>query len=151
VPCDWVCWTRTAPAPAAMETVRYPARPADQTASAGEHELRLDLAHPTGVLQVLTFCREAGPPYSPADRLLLSLLEPHLAAALRRIGFPAPRLTAREIEVLRCVREGLANAQIARQLDVAESTVVKHLEHIFSRSGAHSRTEAVRLCEPALG
>ncbi|MET0864216.1 MAG: helix-turn-helix transcriptional regulator [Nakamurella sp.] len=126
----------------------YPARPIGSTA---EHELRLELSHPTGVLQVLTFCREVGPPYSPADRLVLRLLEPHLDTALRRIGCPTPRLTAREIEVMRCVREGMANMQIARQLNVAESTVVKHLEHVFSRSGAHSRTEAVRLCEPALG
>jgi len=37
------------------------------------------------------------------------------------------------------------------QLHVAESTIVKHLEHVFSRSGAHSRTEAVRLCGPVLG
>jgi hypothetical protein len=31
-----------------------------------------------------------------------------------------------------------------------ESTVMKHLEHVDVRSGVHSRTQAVRLCEPAL-
>lgn len=52
--------------------------------------------------------------------------------------------------MLQCVRDGLGNAQIARRLGVAPSTVVKHLEHVFSRSGAHSRMEAVRLCAPSL-
>ena len=145
-------WTRITAAPiAATEIVTYPAIVHRQSAAAAGHELRLDLAHPAGALQMLSFRREIGPMFGPTDRLLLTLLEPHLESALRRIGFPLPRLTAREIQVLRCVREGMANAQIARQLHVAESTVIKHLEHVFSRSGAHSRTEAVRLCEPALG
>jgi DNA-binding CsgD family transcriptional regulator len=151
LPCDCVRWTRSTAGPiAAMEIFTYPASISGHTAAAAGHELRLDLAHPTGALQTLSFRRDIGPMFSPADRLLLALLEPHLRSALRRIGFPSPHLTAREVQVLRCVREGMGNAQIARQLHVAESTVVKHLEHVFSRTGAHSRTEAVRLCEPLL-
>jgi DNA-binding CsgD family transcriptional regulator len=88
--------------------------------------------------------------FDDADRLFLRLLRPHLAAGIRRIVDPVPRLTAREIEVLRHVRDGCSNAAIARRLGVAESTVIKHLEHIYLRSGVHSRTQAVRLCEPAL-
>jgi len=98
----------------------------------------------------IVLARATGPDFDDADRLLLRLLRPHLDAGIRRIVVPGPRLTARETEVLRYVRDGWSNAAIARRLGVAESTVVKHLEHIYARSGVHSRTQAVRLCEPAL-
>ena len=149
VGCDQVRWTRTVLAPSAtIVQIHRPARerPDDEY----EHQLRLDLSHPDNERQFLTFARRAGPPFGDTDDLVLRLLEPHLDAALRRLGFAGPHLTAREIEVLRCVRDGLGNAQIARQLGVAQSTVVKHLEHVFSRSGARSHAEAVLLCPPAL-
>ena len=41
-------------------------------------------------------------------------------------------------------------ALIARELGVAECTVVKHLEHVYARIGAHNRAEALRLCATAL-
>jgi len=43
----------------------------------------------------------------------------------------------------RCVADGLSNAEIARGLWIAPSTVRKHLEHIFDKVGARSRTEAL--------
>jgi DNA-binding CsgD family transcriptional regulator len=52
-------------------------------------------------------------------------------------------LTPREREVLGLVAEGLTNAQIARTLWVAESTVAKHLEQAYAKLGVHSRTAAV--------
>jgi DNA-binding CsgD family transcriptional regulator len=57
------------------------------------------------------------------------------------IGNPA--LTPREREVLAVVSEGLTNAQIARRLWVAESTVAKHLEQAYAKLGVHSRTAAI--------
>lgn len=53
------------------------------------------------------------------------------------------RLTPREHEVLGLVAEGLTNAEIARRLWVAQSTVAKHLEQAYSKLGVHSRTAAV--------
>jgi len=81
---------------------------------------------------------------------VVRLLRPHLEEAFRRATGPAPVLTPREREVLLLVRDGLGNAAIARALGVAESTVVKHLEHVYARIGAHSRTQALRLCRNAL-
>jgi DNA-binding CsgD family transcriptional regulator len=52
-------------------------------------------------------------------------------------------LTTREREVLGLVADGLTNAEIARRLWVAPSTVAKHLEQAYSKLGVHSRTAAV--------
>jgi DNA-binding CsgD family transcriptional regulator len=82
--------------------------------------------------------------------VLLRLLQPHLEEAFRRARRGEPLLTPRERQVLLLVRDGLGNSSIARTLGVAESTVVKHLEHVYARVGAHSRTQALRLCAAAL-
>ena len=52
-------------------------------------------------------------------------------------------LTPREREVLRLVAKGLTNAEIARKLWIAPSTVAKHLEQAYSKLGVHSRTAAI--------
>jgi DNA-binding NarL/FixJ family response regulator len=59
---------------------------------------------------------------------------------------PAPRcpLTARELEILRAVAEGLTNARIGRQLWVTEQTVKFHLSNIYRKLGVSNRTEASR-------
>ena len=52
-------------------------------------------------------------------------------------------LTAREIEVLRLVAEGLRNKEIAAQLKIVDQTVEFHLKNIFSKLGVNDRTKAV--------
>lgn len=61
----------------------------------------------------------------------------------------AEQLTPREREIMRCVADGLSNAEIARRLWIAPSTVRKHLEHIFDKVGARSRTEALAKLRPS--
>lgn len=56
---------------------------------------------------------------------------------------PADDLTPREREVLQLLAEGLPNKQIAQRLRISEHTVKFHVNTIFSKVGAHSRTEAV--------
>ncbi len=46
------------------------------------------------------------------------------------------------VEVLQLVRDGLANKQIARQLEISERTVKAHLTSAFSRIGVSDRTQA---------
>jgi DNA-binding CsgD family transcriptional regulator len=106
-------------------------------------------SHPPGEIHDIVFSRARGP-FDERDHLVLQLLVPHLDAALRRLAFPAVRLTPRETEVLRCVRDGMSTRLIAKELGVAECTVVKHLEHIYGRIGAHSRAQALQLCSTAL-
>lgn len=51
--------------------------------------------------------------------------------------------TAREREVLRLVADGLSNKTIAARLVVSVHTVRNHVQHILSKAGARSRSEAV--------
>lgn len=54
----------------------------------------------------------------------------------------APRLTDREVDVLKLVRHGHPNKQIARRLAISEATVKAHLTSIFQRIGVRDRTQA---------
>ena len=60
---------------------------------------------------------------------------------------PVAELTQREIEVLRLVRRGLANKQIARQLGISERTVKAHLTSAFQRIGVIDRVQAALWAE----
>ena len=56
-----------------------------------------------------------------------------------------PDLTDRELEVLRCMVEGLSNPEIAKKLVVSLSTVKFHVSSILSKLDVGSRTEAVSM------
>jgi two-component system, NarL family, nitrate/nitrite response regulator NarL len=58
-------------------------------------------------------------------------------------GDPIAPLTPREREVLDCLAEGLSNKQAARRLGISAHTVKFHVEALFAKLGASSRTEAV--------
>jgi DNA-binding CsgD family transcriptional regulator len=53
------------------------------------------------------------------------------------------RLTPREQQVLAWLAEGKTNREIAQVLVAAPGTVRKHLEHIYTKLGVHTRTAAV--------
>lgn len=116
-----------------------------------EHEIGVHLSHPPGELHVVYLSRVRGRDFDARDHLVLELLRPHLDAALQRLVLPPVELTKRETEVMRCVRDGLSNSQVARRLGIAEATVEKHLEHVYARTGARSRVQALNLCATALG
>jgi DNA-binding NarL/FixJ family response regulator len=54
-------------------------------------------------------------------------------------------LTPRELEVLRLVRDGHKNKQIADRLTIAETTVNFHIKNIVDKLGANDRTHAVTI------
>lgn len=54
----------------------------------------------------------------------------------------APSLSPREEEVLREIALGASNKEIARTLDIAETTVKIHVQHILRKLGLSSRVQA---------
>ena len=82
-----------------------------------------------------------------------SLISPSMAVKLidefkemsrtDREQVPTPRLTDRELEVLRLVATGLNNREVAKQLFISENTVKNHVRNILEKLQLHSRMEAV--------
>ncbi len=60
---------------------------------------------------------------------------------------PAEPLTARELEVLRLVVQGVRNSEIGQHLSIAVKTVETHLTSIYGKLGVQSRAEAIALAQ----
>jgi two-component system nitrate/nitrite response regulator NarL len=116
--------------------------------------------HSPEVLEAVRFCA-AGvlSKDSAADMLFKgidSVMEGHywvgnaaasdVAASLRKFNVARRRakafgLTRRELDIVRAVVGGYTNKQMARQFSISESTVKRHITHIFDKLGASTRIE----------
>ncbi|WP_219462550.1 response regulator transcription factor, partial [Nonomuraea rhizosphaerae] len=68
------------------------------------------------------------------------------AAAAGRVSLTSdPGLSARELEVLGLVAEGLSNRQIAERLFISARTSGVHVSNILAKLGVGSRVEAAAL------
>jgi PAS domain S-box-containing protein len=74
-----------------------------------------------------TLQQEDNPEVSPSSRT-----QPH-----------ASGLTARELQVVELLAEGLDTDEIAKRLIISPATVRNHVQHILAKWGVHSRLEAV--------
>jgi len=126
---------------------------ADYLRAAGvEGEAMMCLSAPAGRARRLIFFRGPGADFDGRDRLLLSLLRPHLNEVyqeLARRRRAPPTLTPRQWELLHLLAAGHSNTEIARQLVVSVATVRKHLENIFTRLGVTNRTAAIAKAFPS--
>ena len=68
-------------------------------------------------------------------------IPPAVAARLAQ-RIPAPELSARELEVLKLIVEGMSNKEIASALSITESTVKNHVKSILSKLNVADRTQA---------
>jgi DNA-binding NarL/FixJ family response regulator len=59
-------------------------------------------------------------------------------------------LTERELEILKCISDGLTNALIASKLFLSEGTVRNYISSIYNKLNVHSRIEAVKKAKSIL-
>ena len=98
-----------------------------------------------------------GLPMRPGPRhaYFLALLLPYLHLALAGLAPAAGQgaapqgrraLSARETDILKCLREGKRNEEIGILLGISSLTVKNHLQRIYKVLDVHNRTEAVARC-----
>jgi DNA-binding NarL/FixJ family response regulator len=101
--------------------------------------------------EVVSAVRRVREGESPLDPELSARLLRRLAAELGgqpqsappRSGGHAEPLSLRELEVLKLVRLGRTNPQIAQDLTISRGTVKRHVENIIAKLGVSDRTQAV--------
>ena len=92
-------------------------------------------AEPDELVRAVRAAAEGDAPLDPrAARELLG--------ATRQRGQAGAGLSPRERQVLACVRDGLPNKRIARQLGITEKTVKAHLTRVYESIGVSDRTAA---------
>jgi LuxR family maltose regulon positive regulatory protein len=128
-----------------------------QASLAGEALNRaLALAEPAGLIRVF----DQGPLVTnllaqAAGRSSAPGYAAHLAGILGRpltansnpqrleVGELVDPVSARELQVLRLIAAGLSNAEIGAALVIAQATVKRHINSLYSKLGVHSRTQAL--------
>src|SRR5919112_6190641 len=75
-------------------------------------------------------------------KLLAALERDAASAASPAAGLPEP-LSERELEVLRLIASGKSNRRIATEIFVSVGTVKTHINHLYRKLDAHSRTQAL--------
>jgi LuxR family maltose regulon positive regulatory protein len=85
---------------------------------------------------------------------LLALAPSEVGASIARCdvraGRPAgcdaaPPLTDREVEILLAMADGLSNKEMARRLDISESTVKFHRKNLYRKLGVSTRSRAISM------
>jgi DNA-binding CsgD family transcriptional regulator len=109
------------------------------------------ISSPAGRTRRLVLFRGPGPDFDHRDRLLLSLLRPHLDELyqdLQRSRQADLSLTRRQHQILGLVAAGYTNSEIARKLVVSTTTVRTHLENVFRQLQVTNRSAAVAKAFP---
>ena len=99
----------------------------------------------SGVLRAQQRGRPDSPGRVPAyylRRLLAALERDTSGAGLPAAGLPEP-LSERELEVLQLIASGKSNRRIASELFVSVGTVKTHVNNLYRKLDAHSRTQAL--------
>lgn len=82
------------------------------------------------------------PPTTPSPQVNAPVAEPLSDDRLAQ-------LTGKQLSVLHCMTQGMSNKQIARELNIAETTVKTHVSAILRKLGATSRVHAIVLAGDA--
>ncbi|MGZ4193702.1 MAG: response regulator [Solirubrobacteraceae bacterium] len=104
------------------------------------------LTKDAGIAEISRAVHAAADHLALLDPVVHSRLVEAASAAARPAPAPASlpdQLTPREAEVLALVAQGLSNREIAGRLVVSEATVKTHINHVFAKTGARDRAQAV--------
>lgn len=109
--------------------------------AAGVHGYILKVDAPDELLTALRTILDGGV-YAPAA--LSRVPRPSAAAPVRaRSDAPMPVLTARQMDVMALLAEGLSTKMIARRLSLGVGTVKVHLAALYRALDVHTRMEAM--------
>jgi DNA-binding NarL/FixJ family response regulator len=83
-------------------------------------------------------------PISPAvaGLLLSEIRNGTLTTVDAPTATPAPPITARELEILQLVADGMSNRQIGHRLSITEGTVKNHVHNALEKLGLDNRIQA---------
>lgn len=104
------------------------------------------LTKDAGIAEISRAVHAAADHLALLDPVVHSRLVQAASAGARPAPAPAAlpdELTPREAEVLALVAQGLSNREIAARLVVSEATVKTHINHVFAKTGARDRAQAV--------
>ena len=101
--------------------------------------------------------------FTDRELFMLQLLAEHLNARFYREAMPDPAssedlllkkaalkygLSDREREIVSMIISGMSNDEISAALSIAPNTIKKHLQHIYAKTGIHSRPRLASLTFP---
>lgn len=127
--------------PVIMLTMRHEQQQVIQAISSGAKGYLLKSASSQEVVQAIRIVSQGGAYIEPA-------LTGAIVSEVRRLsanamgGQSLNALTEKEIEILRCVAQGMSNKEIADRLAYAEKTVKNYLSVIFQKLAIRDRTQA---------
>ncbi|GHC59660.1 response regulator [Streptomyces flavofungini] len=76
-----------------------------------------------------------------------ALSPPVASRVMAQMREPRPTLTARELDILKQLAQGMGNREIARTLFISEATVKTHLGRIYDKLGVDTRAGAVAVAK----
>jgi DNA-binding NarL/FixJ family response regulator len=106
---------------------------------AGANGYLLKDAEPDRIAAAIRDAHRGVPQLDPA---VAGQLMSHIVAPAAPAAASSERLTARELEVLRLIAQGLSNKEIAAACGIAEKTVKTHVSSLLSKLGLADRTQA---------
>lgn len=122
------------------------------------YSLKLVLIYSDTLLgSVVLFRSKEEQDFSEREIFIMDVLKKHLALKLSQLtAIPGMAeypvllntrrysLTNRETEVMQLLREGKQNQEICKRLFISESTLCKHIHHIYQKLGIKNRTQLLQ-------
>ena len=109
---------------------------------------QLKITRPHALIQGVKECAAGATTLGPS--VMNRLIDSYVSRPLVTATIPGlAELTERELDVLRSMARGLSNAEIGRELYLAETTVKTHVARVLAKLGVRDRVQAIVLAHRA--